>query len=436
MTYEKVVEKIEHSRRFGRLSGVEVTGKMLQTLGNPQEGMRLIHIAGTNGKGSVSAFLCSILKEAGLRVGAFTSPHLVDFGERICINGRMIEKEAVARIGTRLLNEPFEETPAMFDYCLAMALLYFREQQCDVLILETGLGGRLDSTNAVGTPEVSVITKIGYDHTEILGDTLEEIAAEKAGIIKRGTVVVTESQTSAVLAVLLAAAEDAGARACRVIRPEEFLQRRYEEGIQSFVYGDYGRLSMQMLGVHQYENAAAAVEAAQEFLKNGKFLERIENGRGGEDKRQWIKKCVQRGIRAARWQGRMEILRKHPFFMVDGAHNGNGVAALKESLAALFPGEKFHFVMGVMADKDYVKMVEELLPLAADFTTVTVLSERALAAETLAAQIRSMGVPAVAFADLQTCLAQAENAAHKTVAFGSLYFIGEIEALFKNIKES
>lgn len=431
MTYEKVVEKIEHSRRFGRLSGVEVTGKMLQTLGNPQEGMRLIHIAGTNGKGSVSAFLCSILKEAGLRVGVFTSPHLVDFEERICINDRMIEKEAVARIGTRLLNEPFEEEPAMFDYCLAMALLYFREQQCDVLILETGLGGRLDSTNAVGTPEVSVITKIGYDHMEILGDTLEEIAAEKAGIIKRGTVVVTESQTPEILAVLLAAAEAAGARGCRVIAPEEFLQCRYEDGIQSFVYGDYGMLSMRMLGVHQYENAAAAVEAAQEFLKNGKFSERIENGRAGEDKGQWIKKCVQRGIRAARWQGRMEILRKHPFFMVDGAHNGNGVAALKESLAALFPGEKFHFVMGVMADKDYAKMVEELLPLAADFTTVTVLSERALAAETLAAHIRGMGVPAVASADLQTCLAQAENAAHKTVAFGSLYFIGEIEALFQ-----
>ena len=286
MTYEKVVEKIEHSRRFGRLSGVEVTGKMLQTLGNPQEGMRLIHIAGTNGKGSVSAFLCSILKEAGLRVGVFTSPHLVDFEERICINDRMIEKEAVARIGTRLLNEPFEEEPAMFDYCLAMALLYFREQQCDVLILETGLGGRLDSTNAVGTPEVSVITKIGYDHMEILGDTLEEIAAEKAGIIKRGTVVVTESQTPEILAVLLAAAEAAGARGCRVIAPEKFLQCRYEDGIQSFVYGDYGTLSMQMLGVHQYENAAAAVEAAQEFLKNGKFSERIENGNAGEDKDQ------------------------------------------------------------------------------------------------------------------------------------------------------
>lgn len=431
MTYEQVVETIVNSRRFGRYSGVEVMAEMLKALGDPQKGMRLIHIAGTNGKGSVSAFLCAILREAGLCVGVFTSPHLMDFRERICVDGRMIEREAVERLGRELLVRRFLKEPSMFDICLAMALLYFREQQCDVVILETGLGGSLDATNAVGVPEVSVITKIGYDHMEILGNTLEEIAEQKAGIIKKGTDVVLESQTTGVLAVLLDAAERAGARACHVIAPEEFLQRCYQDGTQSFVYGDYGKLQMRMLGLHQYENAAAAAVAAEQFLKNGKFSERIEAQITGEDKNDRIKAFIRNGIFKTRWQGRMELLRSEPFFMVDGAHNSSGIEALRESLACLFPGERFHFMMGVMADKDYESMVELLLPLAAEFTAVGVQTERALGAEALAAFIRTKGIPAVSAANLAAGMERAECAAHKTIAVGSLYFIGEIEAIFK-----
>ena len=431
MTYEQVVETIVNSRRFGRYSGVEVMAEMLKALGDPQKGMRLIHIAGTNGKGSVSAFLCEILREAGLCVGVFTSPHLMDFRERICVDGRMIEREAVERLGRELLVRRFSKEPSMFDICLAMALLYFREQQCDVVILETGLGGSLDATNAVGVPEVSVITKIGYDHMEILGNTLEEIAEQKAGIIKKGTDVVLESQTTEVLAVLLDAAERAGARACHVIAPEEFLQRCYQDGTQSFVYGDYGKLQMRMLGLHQYENAAAAAVAAEQFLKNGKFSERIEAQITGEDKNDRIKAFIRNGIFKTRWQGRMELLRSEPFFMVDGAHNSSGIEALRESLACLFPGERFHFMMGVMADKDYESMVELLLPLAAEFTAVGVQTERALGADALAAFIRTKGIPAVSAANLAAGMERAECAAHKTIAVGSLYFIGEIEAIFK-----
>lgn len=431
MTYEQVVETIVNSRRFGRYSGVEVMAEMLKALGDPQKGMRLIHIAGTNGKGSVSAFLCEILREAGLCVGVFTSPHLMDFRERICVDGRMIEREAVERLGRELLVRRFLKEPSMFDICLAMALLYFREQQCDVVILETGLGGSLDATNAVGVPEVSVITKIGYDHMEILGNTLEEIAEQKAGIIKKGTDVVLESQTTEVLAVLLDAAERAGARACHVIAPEEFLQRCYQDGTQSFVYGDYGKLQMRMLGLHQYENAAAAAVAAEQFLKNGKFSERIEAQITGEDKNDRIKAFIRNGIFKTRWQGRMELLRSEPFFMVDGAHNSSGIEALRESLACLFPGERFHFMMGVMADKDYESMVELLLPLAAEFTAVGVQTERALGADALAAFIRTKGIPAVSAANLAAGMERAECAAHKTIAVGSLYFIGEIEAIFK-----
>lgn len=423
MTYREVVDKIENIRRFGNLTGVEITAQMLEQLGDPQEGMNLIHIAGTNGKGSVSAFLCAMLREAGLRVGTFVSPHLVDFRERICVDGRMIEKEAVSRIGSELLNREFAVHPTMFDYCLVMALLYFKEQQCDVVILETGLGGRCDSTNAVGIPAVTVITKIGYDHMAILGDTLEEIASEKAGIIKAGTHLVVESQTDAVQDVFAREAKRVGVAAYEVIEPDTFLDCRYEDGMQMFSFGTYQELKMHMLGVHQYENAAAAILAAEAFLKSGVV---------GEFTKEQVHAAVCGGVSNARWQGRMEILRKEPFLLVDGAHNSNGVEALKRSLMALFPGEKFHFVMGVMADKDYEKMVEELLPLAVDFKTMTVEYERSLASEALAECIREKGIPAQCEQELRACLAPENcDGEHKTIAFGSLYFIGEIEAIFR-----
>ena len=174
--YQEVLNIIENSRRFENRPGVEIAGIMLEKLGNPQQGMRFIHVAGTNGKGSTCAFLNSILTQAGMKVGVFTSPHLIDFEERIAIGSRRISREDVVRLGNMLLNTDFGVTPTMFDYCMAMAVIYFREQQCDIAIMETGLGGRLDSTNAIGIPEVSVITKIGFDHTAFLGNTLREIA--------------------------------------------------------------------------------------------------------------------------------------------------------------------------------------------------------------------------------------------------------------------
>lgn len=442
MTYVEVVDKIENIRRFGTLAGVDVSAQMLETFDNPQKGMRLVHIAGTNGKGSVSAFLCEILREAGRKVGVFTSPHLVDFRERICVNGEKIPKERVKEIGEMLLSMDFGVSPSMFDYCLLMALLYFKEQQCDVVILETGLGGRLDSTNAVGIPEITVITKIGYDHMAILGDTLEEIASEKAGIIKQGTTLILESQEKEVLPVFYDAAKKVQVQKVRLVNPREFLDCRYENGEQIFSYGGYEDLRMQMLGVHQYENAAAAIAAAEELLQKGEFLctdgklsnmSQNGNGIGSSDVRMCrLERCVRTGIARTHWMGRMEILRREPFLMVDGAHNSNGVLALKNSLMSLFPGEKFHFIMGVMADKDYERMVEELLPLSIDFKTITVESERALHAEALAEYICKRNVPAECVTDLQECLA-VENAdvTGKTVALGSLYFVGEIEAIFK-----
>ena len=422
LTYEEVLDQIEHQRRFGNRPGAEVSALMLEKLGRPQQNMSVIHIAGTNGKGSVSAFLCSILKEAGIRTGMFTSPHLVDFRERICVDGHMISREEVTKLGNMLLEEDFGTVPTMFDYCLAMALLYYRDRQCQAAVIETGLGGRLDSTNAIGVPDVTVVTKIGYDHMAVLGDTLDKIAAEKAGIIKKGTKLVLESQEKDAMDVLLETAEKEAVTEIKIADMHDVTECRYENGRQYFSYQKYKNLEMAMLGVHQYENAAAAILAAEIFLKD----------RGISDEK--AEYYIREGIKKTRWEGRMEILSREPFCMVDGAHNGNGVAALAESLRTLFPGEKFHFVMGVMADKNYEEMIEELLPLALDFKTVTVESERALAAQELSEKIRAKGIcDAGLLHSFDELMPGRLDVAHKTIAFGSLYFVGEIEKYFQDV---
>lgn len=412
-SYEEVVNLIESKGKFGSLPGCEISRLMLEQLGHPERGLPLIHIAGTNGKGSVSAFLCSILKEAGLKAGMFTSPHLVDFRERIQINRKLISKEEFTRLGNLLLEQDFGVKPAMSDYCLAMALLYFKEQQCDVVILETGLGGRLDATNAVGIPIVSVITKIGFDHTAILGDTLEKIAGEKAGIIKSGTRLICESQESEVEEVFYQAAKEAGVKSIEIIDKNEIQIK----GQQTFCAYGYEDLRIKMLGLHQFENAAAAILAAQAFWEE-------KYGKEGKNE---LEQAVRNGVEKAEWAGRMQVLSEEPFFMVDGAHNSNGIAALCKSLRALFPGEKFHFLMGVLADKDYEEMIQKLLPLALDFTTVTAAHAGSVEAEKLAEYVRIHGIKAESKATLKEALSEITNdRKEKTIALGSLYFISEI----------
>lgn len=394
--YQEVIEKIENSRRFGNLPGVEVTKRMLAALGNPQEGLAFIHVAGTNGKGSTCAFLTNILTKAGMKCGCFTSPHLIHFEERITVDQQMIPKEAVTRLGNELLSIDFGVTPTMFDYCLVMAVLYFKECGCDVAVMETGLGGRLDSTNALGNPNVAVITRIGYDHMAILGNTLTEIASEKAGILKDGVPAVFAPQKEEALAVLRK-------------HPGTLVSREDMEKVAFMKPG--------LMGAYQLENGAAAMLAAQKFLSQIGFDEERADA------------AIEAGIHTAIWKGRMEILSREPYLMVDGAHNSNGIHALKTSLMKLYPDEKFHFVMGVMADKDYEKMIEELLPLAIDFVTVTPESSRALQAESLAERIRSQGIPARSMASVADVLTL-PRVGEKTIALGSLYFIGELEALY------
>lgn len=405
-TYEEVIRQIENTHRFGNLPGVEVMEHVLKQLAGINGKLPFVHIAGTNGKGSVCAFMTEIFRKSGLKAGAFISPHVVVFEERISVNGQMISREDVARLGNKLLDTDFGVNLTMFDYCLAMALMYFTEQGCDIMVIETGLGGRLDSTNAIGLPLATVITKIGYDHVAILGDKLEDIAREKAGIIKTGSRVFSEQQEEEAEAVIRDAADKCHVQLTFVTKEEIEAASKY---------------NLRLLGVHQWENAAVAKLAAEYVLE--KFINAaVTDG----NKLKKNEPEIISALRETVWQGRMEILSQNPFFMVDGAHNGHGVLALRDSLKTLYPCEKFHMIMAVMADKDYKAMVEELLPYAEDFVAVNMDNSRALQDKELAEFINSRGVKADCVDSVEEAL-KTLRADTKNLAFGSLYFIGEIK---------
>lgn len=411
MEYQEIIHTIESKRRFGSLPGVEISRKLLAAAGDPQKDLAFVHIAGTNGKGSVAAFLHAVLKEAGIKTGLFTSPHLVDFRERIRINGEWIPRQDAARLGQQLLDMDVGTGPTMFDYCFVMALLYFKEQGCDLVILETGLGGRLDATNAIDVPLVSIITRIGYDHTAVLGETLPEIASEKAGILKKGTRAVLGCQKPEAIAVL----RQYCSRLAIPVQEVDAARILPSEG--GFSYPGEQPYQVSMPGSFQYENAMCAILAAKELGRLGYPV---------------TQEALHRGIAAAVWEGRMEIVCEKPFLLIDGAHNTDGVAALMHSLKELCPDGRFHFIIGVLADKDYRSMVELALPLAARVTAVTPESGRALAGEELAAYIRKRGIRADSCGSVKEALemlkiGKEEDAGIKNVAFGSLYFIGEIK---------
>lgn len=408
-TYEEVIRQIENTHRFGKLPGVEVMEHVLKQLAGINGKLPFVHIAGTNGKGSVCAFMTEIFRKSGLKAGAFISPHVVAFEERISVNGQMISREDVARLGNKLLDTDFGVNLTMFDYCLAMALMYFTEQDCDIMVIETGLGGRLDSTNAIGLPLATVITKIGYDHVAILGDKLEDIAWEKAGIIKTGSHVFSEQQEEEAEAVIRDAADKCQVQLTFVTKEEIEAASKY---------------NLSLLGVHQWENAAVAKLAAEYVLE--KFINAaVTDG----NKLKKNEPEIISALRETVWQGRMEIMSQKPFFMVDGAHNGHGVLALRDSLKTLYPCEKFHMIMAVMADKDYKAMVEELLPYAEDFVAVNMDNSRALQAKDLAEFINSRGVKADCVDSVEEAL-KTLRADTKNLAFGSLYFIGEIKGRY------
>ena len=399
--YEELVNKIENMKRFGKRSGYEISSDLLAYLDYPEENFEIFHIAGTNGKGSTAMYSASILSTK-YKVGLFTSPHLITFCERIQIGTNTefekIHQRDVVRLGNLVLDICAKHglEPTMFDITLAMALLYFKEQECDYVVLETGLGGRYDSTRAVSkVPVVSVITNIGFDHEAVLGDTLTEIAHNKAGIIRKGT--------QAVIGDMDEEARETIIRDCET----ESVPFIFAEEVTGY---DLQSLRLSPYQIENAKNAIAAVRLLEEDFD------------------------IFNGIKRAKWPGRMDVISKNPFIMVDGAHNPQGVAALKKGLKTLYPDEKFTFIVGVLADKDYTSMMEQMVPVANRFLTVTVDSSRALEGEELAKTISNYGVSVESYDKIEEAISHGISCHDKIVIFGSLYFVGEVLELFKERK--
>ncbi len=423
LTFEEAMQFIHATQRFGSRLGLTSIGALLARLDNPQDKLKFVHVAGTNGKGSVCAYLSCILQTAGLKVGVYISPFIQRFTERIQINGVEISEEAIARITTRIraaiLDMEAEGLPGPteFDLVTAMGFAYFAEQGCDIVVLEVGLGGRLDSTNIIKAPEVAVITRLGYDHTDILGDTLEKIAFEKAGVIKPGCDVVLYPQPPEAEAVIEEVCTERNAILHKVdlsgIRPIEF-------GLwgQRFAYAGFGEYQISLLGEHQLGNAALAINAVR-LLQSKSFPATEE--------------AIQKGLLSARWPGRMELVHSDPPVLIDGAHNTQGAAALKQGLQQYFPGKPVIFLVGVLADKDYGDMMREVSPLAERFLTISPESPRALPATALAEYLAQYGKPVQAYTKLEAAIAEGLSLCGEDgvlCAFGSLYYIGKVRAYF------
>lgn len=393
--------------KYTHAPGLDVMKKLMSRLGEPQAGLRCVHIAGTNGKGSCAAMTASVLQAAGYRTGLFTSPDLVTMAERIRVDGVNITTSSFADITARVKAACAGlEEPSYFEKITAAAFLYFAEQDCDYVVLETGLGGRLDATNIIKTPACSVIMPIGFDHTGVLGNTLPAIAGEKAGILKPGCPAVCACQEKDALLVIQAVAAEKNIP-LHLVDITKIKSLSHSSAGQIFSYGNMERIQLSLLGHHQVQNACAVIETAR-TLGIGEHAIRI-------------------GLKTAKWPCRFEYIPQNPPFLLDGAHNAHGAAALAAGLREYFPGQKFTMIMGVMADKDYTDILALMEPLAERFIALAPDSPRALPPKELAAMIKT--VPAEAADSLEDAISLANRHGDPVCAFGSLYYIGMVRAL-------
>lgn len=406
MTYSDAIQFLYGLRWFGAKFGLENTFKLAELAGNPQERLRFIHVAGTNGKGSTCAMLEGIYRAAGLRVGLFTSPHLVAFGERVQVNREPIPEQDIVRLVGEmqdLLRRGWSSNdsaahPTFFEVVTVMALRYFEAQQCDLVLWETGLGGRLDATNIV-TPLASIITNIQYDHQKWLGETLASIAAEKAGIIKPGVPVITGTESFEALQVIAdtAAAKKAPLTKVPVAAAEQ---------------PPLDKLELPLLGQHQKLNAAVALAAV------GVLSERLPVS----------KTAIRTGLSRIHWPGRLQLITRSSGqqVLLDGAHNISGVQSLVAALEQYFPGRKPALLLGILRDKDWTAMCELLAPKARHILLVPVHSERTAEPHGLAEVCRRANPNALIreYASLADALEDTEPDRFVTIA-GSLYLIGE-----------
>lgn len=423
MNHKEAIEYIHNTRKLGSKLGLKRIRALLEVMGNPQKKVKIIHVAGTNGKGSVIAFIGNILMESGYKIGTFTSPSIHRYSERIRVNNIEITQADMTRIVKTIkektaLMMPYDEgEPTEFEIITAMAFQYFHEQNCDFILLEAGLGGRLDATNVIDKPEVAVITTINYDHMDVLGHTLSEIAYEKAGIIKEKGDVVLYPQLPEVESVFEAICNKQKAKLTKI----EFSRLQIKACgflAQQFDYEAYQQLEISLLGDHQTKNAALAVTIANTLNNKGYKISEAD---------------IRNGLAKAKWPGRFEVINTSPVFLVDSAHNVEGTVVLAENLKKYFPNKKITFIVGILSDKDYRLMMEAVISIAERFITVTPDNSRALSAQDLEIFLKNYSVKTLVSGSTKQAIEMSLDLVSQDeiiCAFGSFYYIGEVREYF------
>ena len=415
MTINETLDYIHSVCWKGMMPGLERVTELLDKMGNPQKDLKFIHIAGTNGKGSTAAMTASILGQAGYCTALYTSPFIYQFGERMQVNGEMISDEDLIAITEYIkpLADTMAETPTEFELITCIAFEFFKRRKCDIVVLEVGLGGLLDATNVISTPEVAVITNIGLDHTDILGNTLEEIAFNKAGIIKENGHAVIYRGTPGVEKVF----EDTCREKNTKLKKANFdglKLKSHDLFEQVFDCGDYEDIHLPLLGDHQLHNAAVVLAVAETLQEIGWKITR-EN--------------IYDGIRDVSWPGRFDIVCRDPLFIIDGGHNPQCLEALVKNLQDYLAGRRVIALTGVLADKDYGDMYKPVMPYIEQFVCVTPPNPRRLMAEELAQHLQNVGAKATACETIPEGVQKAIQLAGSdgvVLCFGSLYTIGDI----------
>lgn len=415
MTGNKAIAYIHSYLWRGSIPGLSRTFDLLHRLGDPQKKTKFIHIVGTNGKGSTAAMLAAILQKAGYTTGLYTSPYILTFHERMQVNGKMISDEELGSITetVRPHAEAMQEYATEFELVTAIAMEYFARHHCDIVVLEAGMGGELDSTNVIDSPEVAVFTNIGLDHTEYLGDTAEKIAKTKAGILKQGCDAVCYRSVPSVEAVLAEVCAQKNIPLHKADFDSIVSKAHGLEG-QTFDLGCRTDLFLPLLGEHQLKNAAVVLTTLDVLQTRGWKISEAH---------------IRDGLRDVRWPGRFEVLRKDPLFIVDGGHNPQCMQALAENIQQYLAGRELTVLTGVLRDKDYTDMYRLVAPFAARFVTVTPPNPRALPAEELAAELKTFSKPIETVGDVRQGVRRAIELAGKdgvVLAFGSLYMVGDI----------
>ena len=418
MTYEEAKAFLAGCNQYAGAITLNPLKRMLELLGNPQDQLKFIHIAGTNGKGSTLAYTSTALKAAGYRVGRYISPTIFSYRERIQVNEEYISREGLIRlteqikkVGEQMLAEGSGH-PTMFEAETALAFLWFVEQKCDIVVLEVGMGGLTDATNVIKNTIVAGLASISMDHIGVLGNTLGEIAVQKAGIIKPGCTVVSAAQQPEAKQVILDAAERCG---CEVhfAEPEKIVKK--ERGLlrQVFDYKDRTDVEISLSGEYQFDNAALALEILDACRAKGFSIP---------------EEAIREGFRSTVWLGRFSVIAKNPLFLMDGAHNRDAARVLRESILQDLKGKRIIYIMGVLADKEYEEVARQTAPLAAEIITImTPDNPRALPAEALAETVKLYNPHVHPAASIAEAVAEARRMAGPEdviLAFGSLSYLG------------